>query len=404
MTEPAVLSWGAAVPAVQSEGAALPSDWFDWERQGKVPPSFEGNGFALDYADDFGLLRSIGADGVRLTLDWSRLEPADGRPDRAVYDRYRNVLEAARAAGLQCWVVLVDGPLPGWFSIDERGWRDKRARNYFWPRHVEAVADALGGLVDGWVPILRPVSYARAAFVNAAAPPGTRSIQRFVETVQGSYLASYGAWRVLRGGAPVALGVEVGQGRVGEDGAERPTRLYDEVQWAWIDGIRDGIVQLPRLPQERVDDFRNAFDAIAATFDGSFSVGADGRVARSRQNEEFTAAMHRLAERSPDKPIWLIGHSASLGDPTGDAEIAEETVAEIAAVRADGIALDRWVWEPAIDGYEGSAGFDASLGLFDRDRHPKAAAGVLQRWSEARAAAAEAAASVAAAAAEVSPA
>jgi len=379
------LSWGAAFGAVQSEGAALASDWFDWERRGEAPASFDGNGFALDHADDFRLLRDLGADGVRLTLDWSRLEPEPGRPDLAAHDRYREMLHAARAAGLQPWVVLVDGPLPGWFSIDEHGWRDRTARSYLWPRHVERVADALGDLVDGWLPILRPVSFARGAFVTAAAPPGTRSIQKFVDTVQGAYLASFEAWRVLRGDRPVALGVEAATPRAGEIGGERPARLYDTVSWAWVGAVRDGWLQLPRMPAVRVDEFRHAFDAVAVTFEGDYLVGADGRVVRRRQREELLAVAHRLAEACPDRPLWLAGHTASEGDPKADAEVAEQACAAVEQIRGDGIALDRWIWEPAIDGYEGAAGFGARLGLFDRDRHPKPAAEVLRRWHAGRA-------------------
>ena len=384
MTDPEPLSWGAAFGAVQSEGAALGSDWFEWERQGEAPPSFDGNGFAVDFADDLRLLAGCGADGVRLTLDWSRLEPAEGRWDRAAADRYRGVLQAAHDAGLQTWVVLADGPLPGWFSIDERGWRDRRGRSFFWPRHVEAVAEALGDIVDAWIPVVRPVSFARAAFVTGTAPPGVRSLQKFVETVEGSYLASYEAWRVLRGAAPVALGVEGATARVGEEGAERPARLYDTLQWAWVSAIRDGTLSLPRLPMRRLDEFRHAFDAVAVTFEGTYATGADGRVVRARRPEDLVGLLHRLADACPDRPLWVAGHLASVGDPAGDAEAAEQATTELEAARADGIAADRWVWEPAIDGYEGAAGFDARLGLFDRDRRRKPAADVLHRWSERR--------------------
>jgi len=321
---------------------------------------------------------------VRITLDWARLEPAEGRWDPAVADRYRSVLLAAHDAGLQTWVVLADGPLPGWFAIDERGWRDRRARGFLWPRHVEAVAEAVGDLVDAWIPLLRPVSYARGSFVTGTAPPGIRSMQKFVETVEGSYLASYEAWRVLRGAAPVALGVEGATVRAGEDGGERPARLYDTLQWAWVSGIRDGTLALPRLPLRRTDEFRQAFDAVAVTFEGTYACGADGRVVRARRPEDLLGLLHRLADACPDRPLWVAGHLASVGDPAGDAEAAEAAVAELDTARADGIAVDRWVWEPAIDGYEGTAGFDARLGLFDRDRHRKPATDVLQAWSTRR--------------------
>lgn len=376
------LQWGATFAAVQAEGAALASDWFAWERDGEAPPSFDGNGFAVDFADDLRLLRQFGAGAVRLTVDWARIEPGEGHVDGAVLDRYREVLGAARAEGLDTVVALVDGPLPGWFSIDERGWRDRRARTYFWPRHVERIGDHLGDLVSGWVPILRPVSIARGAFITATAPPGTRSVQRFVETVQGCFLASLEAWRVLRGAAPVALGVEGAPVRSGEEGGERPAKLYDTVQWAWTAALRDGELALPRLPPVRLDGARDAFDAIALTFDGGYAVGADGRVARYRREDELLATLHRLAEHSGDRPLWVVGHTASQGDPKADAEAAEVAQHDVEAARHDGIDVRRWLWEPAIDGYELRSGFDATLGLFDRNRLAKPAAEYLRdRWS-----------------------
>lgn len=391
------MQWGAAFAAVQSEGAALGSDWFAWERDDEVPPSLDGNGFAVDAADDLRLIAGLGAHIVRLTLDWSRIEPEEGKVDGAVLDRYRTLLDAAHDAGLAPWVALVDGPLPGWFAIDERGWRDRRARTYFWPRHVERVGDTFGDRVAAWLPILRPVSYARGSFVTGAAPPGLRSIQRFVETVQASYLASLEAWRVLRGDTPVALGIEGAPVRMGEEGAERPTRLYDTVQWAWTDGLRDGELLFPRLSTQRVDDMRDAFDALALTFDGAYAVGRDGRVARHPSEDQLPVTLHRLAEAAAERPLWLVGHTASRGEPSADAEAAEHATGDVDAARRDGIDLRAWMWEPAIDGYEGAAGFDAHLGLFDRDRVEKPAAGVLRRWAERMAAAQQAADALAAA-------
>ena len=126
------------------------------------------------------------------------------------------------------------------------------------------------------------------------------------------------------------LGVEGATARVGEEGGERPARLYDTVQWAWVSGIRDGTLSLPRLPMRRVDDFRHAFDAVAVTFEGTYATGADGRVARARRPEDLLGLLHRLADACPDRPLWVAGHLASVGDPAGDAEEAEQAVARSA--------------------------------------------------------------------------
>ncbi len=377
--------YGAALTAVGAEGAALHSDWFAWEQAGNAPPSLDGNGFALDYADDLRLLASIGLRAVRLTVDWARIEPQEGHPDAAVLERYRDVLTAARDAGLTPWVTLADRTLPGWFAIDERGWRDRRARGYFWPRHVERCAEAFGDLAGGWVPIVRAAAAARAAFLDDTAPPALRSPQKFVETVQGSVLAALEAWRILGGAsAPVATGFDVAPVRAGDQliPTTRRARHHDEVLWAWTGGLRDGILQYPRLPPVQVPAMRDAFDLVGITFDGGLVVAADGRIELRSRPEDLLATLHRTADHAHDRPLIVLGETVTAGPGTDDLatrERLEEVLTEVDAARADGIDLRGWFWEPAIDGYELRGGFDRRLGLFDRDRNPKAAAAVISR-------------------------
>jgi beta-glucosidase len=375
------MRWGVAFSSTQAEGAAFTSDWFAWEQSGAAVPSLDGNGFAVDYADDFALFAQHGLGVVRLTLEWARLEPSEGHRDAAVVERYRDVLMAARDAGLEPWVTLVDRTLPGWFSVDERGWRDRRARGYFWPRHVEGVAEAFGDLAAGWVPIARAISAARAAFLTGAAPPGDHSPQRFFETVAGAHLAALGAWRILRGGtAPTAACYELAPVRAADHlvGSAQMTRVLDALHWGWAEGFRDGVIVVPGLTPLQVPDMRDAFDVIGLTFEGTLIAGADGSVGVRHLPEDLLATLHRAAEDGPERPLWVLGQTvAGSGEPKEDAERLADALAQVDAARADGIPLAGWLWEPAIDGYELVGPADRRLGLFDRERTPRPAAEVL---------------------------
>jgi hypothetical protein len=46
--------WGTGASSTQCEGGAPASDWLEWERQGHVSPSGDGNGFGFDVS--FGLI------------------------------------------------------------------------------------------------------------------------------------------------------------------------------------------------------------------------------------------------------------------------------------------------------------------------------------------------------------
>src|SRR5437660_681506 len=80
------------------------SDWYALERRGVMPPSGDGNGFGTRYADDFGLYAQYGLTHHRLSIEWARIEPEEGRRDAAAVEHYLRVLSAAHDAGVSPWV------------------------------------------------------------------------------------------------------------------------------------------------------------------------------------------------------------------------------------------------------------------------------------------------------------
>src|ERR687884_56742 len=86
--------WGTAASSTQAEGAAAASDWLAWEEAGRAPRSGDGNGFALHYADDLRLLASLGLRHHRLSIEWARIEPEQGRRDPDAIEHYLRVLSA----------------------------------------------------------------------------------------------------------------------------------------------------------------------------------------------------------------------------------------------------------------------------------------------------------------------
>src|SRR5437667_7750219 len=116
MNWPQGFMWGTAASSTQCEGAAPASDWAAWERDGRSTASGDGNGFAGRYAEDFGLYASLGLRHHRLSIEWARLEPDEGRHDHRAIAHYRAVLEAARDAGIGPWVCLHHFTLPQWFA------------------------------------------------------------------------------------------------------------------------------------------------------------------------------------------------------------------------------------------------------------------------------------------------
>jgi beta-glucosidase len=395
--------WGSAASSNQVEGSAPRSTWRRWEQQGRVPRSGEGNGFGHRYAEDFALFAEYGLTHHRLSLEWARLEPEEGRRDPAAIEHYRSMLTAARDAGVDVWACLHHFTLPGWFGDDQRGFLDERGRSYHWARHVDFVAETFGDLVYGWKPVNEPVAYAGASYLLGTFPPGRASVEDFAEAVEATMLAGHEAWRLLRSGdQPVAtiwnLSPVYPAVRSREpaelDAARANANLYDEVVFTTaVRAVRDGILAVPGRTELEIPDMAGSYDLIGFSYYSATSVYADlstgpypadarvGPMGYAPWPEGLALVLRRLAEELPGRPLVV----AELGFGTDDDEwrldLLRDSLIEVERAVDDGIDVRGVFHWTAVDNYEWDHGFDVRFGLFDRDRNPKGSAELAKTWA-----------------------
>ena len=75
-----------------------------------------GNDFGTRYSQDFALLAGLGLTHHRLSIEWARIEPNEGERDQSAITHYREILLAAKEAGIHPWVCLHHFSLPTWFA------------------------------------------------------------------------------------------------------------------------------------------------------------------------------------------------------------------------------------------------------------------------------------------------
>ena len=403
--------WGTTSSSTQVEGAAPASTWKRWEDLKRVPPSGDGNGFATAYPDDFAVLAAHGLTHLRLTLEWARLEPRAGHRDDAAIEHQIRVLTAARDAGIKVWAGLYHYTLPGWFADDAHGFIDDRARTYFWPRHVDFVAETFGDLVEGWMPVNEPTSCAYGGWMSGEIPPGRQDPETFPKALRALHLAGLEAWRLLRSGdRPVATVMNLSpvypavRSREPDerDAAGAAAARFDSIVFTtWIRALRDGILAIPGLADEPIDEFAGAYDLIGFAYDDALSIYADGSVgpypADARVGplgeapwpEGLGVVLRRLHEELPNRPLLIA--SSSVATPTTDPaqdewrlQILDAELREVERAVADGVDLKGFFHGAGVDGYEWGAGFDVQRGLFTRARRPKPSADLAADWALGR--------------------
>lgn len=158
--------WGTATAAHQVEGNNWTSDF--WLLEHTPGTGFrEPSGDACDqwhrYREDLSLLRALGFQAYRFSIEWAKIEPQEGHFSLAVLDHYRRVLACCLENGLTPFVTYQHFTAPRWVTTDG-GWTDERTADRF-ARFCERATEHLGDLIGAACTINEPntpilVSYA----------------------------------------------------------------------------------------------------------------------------------------------------------------------------------------------------------------------------------------------------
>lgn len=122
------------------------------------------------FREDFDIAESLGHNAHRFSIEWSRIEPEEGKFNEKEIEHYREVVRALRERGMEPFVTLWHWTLPVWFS-QKGGWESAEARSYFL-RYAEKICAALKDDVRFWITLNEPGAWAAQAYLFGMFPPG----------------------------------------------------------------------------------------------------------------------------------------------------------------------------------------------------------------------------------------
>jgi beta-glucosidase len=165
--------WGVSTAAHQVEGGNHNNQWAAWEAAGRIR-SGDNCGLACDWWDnaekDFDLAQKMGLNSLRLSVEWSRIEPREGRWDKTALTRYRAALNSLHERGIQPMICLHHFTHPQWF--ESKGAFLSRKAGALFTRFTRHVVEQLGDLCQHWVTFNEPNVYAGLGYVLGEFPPG----------------------------------------------------------------------------------------------------------------------------------------------------------------------------------------------------------------------------------------
>lgn len=155
--------FGSATAAYQIEGGNVNSDWWAWEREyaGKPNGPREMSGFACDsynrYKEDFKFAQELNHNVHRMSIEWGRIEPQEGKFNEEEIEHYRNVLKSIKSHGMKTFVTLWHFTLPQWLR-EQKGWGNFKTPYYF-ARYATLIAERLGEDIDFFITFNEPHVY-----------------------------------------------------------------------------------------------------------------------------------------------------------------------------------------------------------------------------------------------------
>ena len=167
---PSGFLWGAATSSHQVEGNNRCNDWWEFEQLGRLPHrSGEACRHYQLFEQDFDLARSWGHNAHRFAIEWSRIEPSEGKWNRDAIAHYSAVIRALKERGLEPIVTLHHFTNPAWFT-HSGGWLRHDSAIRF-SRYAAYVFEHLGKDVRYWVTINEPTVYVLQGYINGEWPP-----------------------------------------------------------------------------------------------------------------------------------------------------------------------------------------------------------------------------------------
>ena len=356
--------WGSATSAYQIEGGNN-NDWSEWERsserihslrqQGRDPAAF-ASGKAADFWNlfekDLDNAHLLGHTMFRMSIEWSRIEPQEGRFDDDAIEHYRRMIRAVRARGMEPMVTLWHFTNPIWFA-QKGGFLSGDASNNF-TRYAVRVVRALQDDVRYWVTFNEATTvYAWMTYGSGqwlSVDSGIRPFVRFRRGIANIHNRVYREIKSLCSNECQVGSVENNRAIVG------PLRFLVQGtlnrrynHWLW---------------RHTKNDFLGLNYYTTRRF-----IGSPKNVAKEMNWEVWPEGIYRVIKEAASlkKPIFITENGIADAADSMREDFIREHISWIAQAIHDGIRVKGYLYWSLIDNFEWAEGFRPRFGLVEVD-------------------------------------
>jgi beta-glucosidase len=160
--------WGVATSAFQLEGSPH-CDWSSWDSILSDNPEVT-NHYTM-YKEDLSLLRDLGVNAYRFSIEWSRIQPREKVWDDSVIAHYREIIDILKSYNIEPMVTLHHFTHPLWF-IKKYPWHEDASVDRFLGFVERAVSSFKD--VSYWITFNEPYVLLLGGYLEGCMPPGIK--------------------------------------------------------------------------------------------------------------------------------------------------------------------------------------------------------------------------------------
>jgi beta-glucosidase len=380
--------WGVATSAFQLEGSPH-ADWTSWDEKLRSKPNVT-NHYSL-YKTDLKLLKELGVNAYRFSLEWSRIQPEEDQWNMEVIRHYQDIVDILRQEDIEPMVTLHHFTHPRWF-LEKYPWHEDRSVEKYL-LYVEKVVSTLRG-VRYWITFNEPYVLLLGGYLDGCMPPGLRKAPSAVKALKNMLLCHGETYDILHS---FDRGAEVGVAH--NMAAIAPCRFWHPLDRALsriamffynhslVDAFLTGTLKIKfpfrkeielRVPIKGKLDFMgvNYYTRIHLRFNPFRKMGVELRY-QDTDGHGLTDTGWEVHPRGLEQvvryasklniPVIITENGIATRDDQKKIRFIKGHVDVLERCLEDGIDVRGYFYWSLIDNYEWLRGFDARFGLYTVD-------------------------------------
>ena len=356
--------WGAAGAAHQIEGGNTNNDWWEFEH---TPGSgcAESSGDACDsyhrWDEDLDLVSGMGLGAYRFSLEWSRIEPAEGEFSVAALDHYRRMMAGCLERGIVPVVTFHHFTSPLWLA--RRGSFEALDAPDRFARFVERAGAHLGDLIGWACTINEPNVVGAMGYTVGEYPPGVKDdLTRHLAVNESMVRAHRLAVEALRSGpGDFPVGLTLSMAEIVADVGGEATR-----------DMAEDILENTFLRAAEGDDFVGVQAYTRMHFGPEGVAPDDPSVAQTQMGtENWPQAVGHCVRRTAavtGLPVLITESGIATDDDPERITYLDRVLRDVHECLADGIEVRGFFVWSLLDNFEWNMGYGPKLGLHAVDR------------------------------------